>query len=99
MPTRDILFPMLSYPVMTASDSIEKAATLAAALGAHISGVAFEQDIHLPVGLYARPPEIGGILARNGAKARPMRATLLPPSTPSAPDAMRWAEAPCMTIP
>jgi nucleotide-binding universal stress UspA family protein len=69
MPTRDILFPMLSYPVMTASESIEKAATLAAGLGAHISGVAFELDIHLPVGLYARPPEIGGILAAERRKS------------------------------
>jgi hypothetical protein len=54
---------MLSYPVATAVDSIEQAATLATGLGAHISGVMFEIDIRLPIGLYTHPPEIGGILA------------------------------------
>ena len=46
-----------------------RAATLAAGLGAHLSGLAFELDIHLPVGLYARPPEIGGILAAERRKS------------------------------
>jgi nucleotide-binding universal stress UspA family protein len=69
MPTRDILFPMLSYPAATATDSIERAVTLAAGLGAHISGVTFELDIHLPVGLYVQPPEIGGILAAERRKS------------------------------
>jgi nucleotide-binding universal stress UspA family protein len=69
MPIRDILFPMLSYPVMTAAASIERAVTLASGLGAHISGLAFEVDIHLPVGLYAHPPEIGGILAAERRKS------------------------------
>jgi hypothetical protein len=36
MPIRDILFPMLSYPTATAADSVEKAVTVAAGLGAHI---------------------------------------------------------------
>jgi hypothetical protein len=36
---RDILFPMLSYPTATSADSIERAVTLAAGLGAHIVGV------------------------------------------------------------
>jgi hypothetical protein len=35
MPIRDILFPMLSYPVATATDSIERAVRFAAGLGAH----------------------------------------------------------------
>jgi nucleotide-binding universal stress UspA family protein len=69
MPVRDILFPMLSYPAATATDSIERAVTLAAGLGAHISGVTFELDIHLPVGLYVQPPEIGGILAAERRKS------------------------------
>jgi nucleotide-binding universal stress UspA family protein len=69
MPIRDILLPMLSYPVPTATDSVEKAVTMAAGFGAHISGLAFELDIHLPVGLYAHPPQIGGILAAERRKS------------------------------
>src|SRR5262245_25813141 len=68
MPIRDILLPMFSYPVMTAAASIERAVTLASGLGAHVSGLALELDIHLPVGLYAHPPEIGGILAAERRK-------------------------------
>jgi nucleotide-binding universal stress UspA family protein len=69
MPIRDILFPMLSYPTATAADSVEKAVTLAAGLGAHILGLTFELDIKLPVGLYAHPPELGGILAAERRKS------------------------------
>jgi nucleotide-binding universal stress UspA family protein len=69
MPIRDILLPMFSYPAPTATDSVEKAVTMAAGLGACISGLAFELDIHLPVGLYAHPPEIGGILAAEKRKS------------------------------
>lgn len=68
MPIRDILFPMLSYPTATAADSVERAVTLATGLGAHILGLTFELDIKLPVGLYAHPPEIGGILAAERRK-------------------------------
>jgi hypothetical protein len=46
---------MLSYPTATSADSIERAVTLAAGLGAHIVGVTFELDIRSPVGLYALP--------------------------------------------
>jgi nucleotide-binding universal stress UspA family protein len=69
MPTRDILFPMLSYPAATAADSIERAVMLATGLGAHIAGLMLEIDIHLPVGLYVQPPEIGGILAAERRKS------------------------------
>jgi nucleotide-binding universal stress UspA family protein len=69
MPIRDVLFPMLGYPTPTATDSIEKVATLAAGLGAHISGLIFEPDIQLPVGLYAHPPSLGGILAAERRKS------------------------------
>lgn len=69
MPIRDILFPMLSYPTATAVDSVERAATLAAGLGAHILGLTLEVDIRLPVGLYAHPPELGGILAAERRKS------------------------------
>jgi nucleotide-binding universal stress UspA family protein len=79
MPIRDILFPMLSYPVATAADSIDRAVTLAAGLGAHISGVTFDLDIRLPIGLYTHPPEIGGILAaerrKSAVNARDLAAT------------------------
>ena len=63
MTIRDILFPMLSYPTATAVDSIERAVTLTAGLGAHIVGVTFELDIRSPVGLYAHPVHISGIFA------------------------------------
>lgn len=69
MPPRDILFPMLSYPTATASDSIERAVALAAGLGAHIAGLVLELDIRLPVGLYAHPPELAGILAAERRKS------------------------------
>jgi nucleotide-binding universal stress UspA family protein len=69
MPIRDILFPMLSYPTATAADSVERAVTLAAGLGAHVLGLTFELDIKLPVGLYAHPPELGGILAAERRKS------------------------------
>ncbi|MGA7489357.1 MAG: universal stress protein [Xanthobacteraceae bacterium] len=68
MPIRDILFPMLSYPTATAADSVERAVALAAGLGAHVLGLTFELDIRLPVGLYAHPPELGGILAAERKK-------------------------------
>jgi len=68
MTIRDILFPMISYPTATAADSIERAVTLAARLGAHIVGVTFELDIRSPVGLYAHPVHIRGILAAERKK-------------------------------
>jgi nucleotide-binding universal stress UspA family protein len=69
MPTRDILFPMLSYPTRPENGSIESAASVAAALGAHISGLTFELDIKSPVGLYAHPVNISGIIAAEKAKS------------------------------
>jgi hypothetical protein len=76
MTVRDVLFPMLSYPMATATGSIEKAVSLAAGLGVHIVGLTFELDIKSPVGLYADPVNVGGLLARlNAARALPMHAT------------------------
>jgi hypothetical protein len=69
MPTRDILFPMLSYPTRPENGSIESAASVAAALGAHISGLTFELDVKSPVGLYAHPVNISGIIAAERAKS------------------------------
>jgi hypothetical protein len=75
MSVRDVLFPMLSYPVATATGSIESAVRLAAGLGAHIVGLTFELDIKSPVGLYADPVNVGGLLAAEHARAPLTRAT------------------------
>jgi nucleotide-binding universal stress UspA family protein len=69
MQIRDVLFPMLSYPVATATGSIESAVRLAAGLGAHIVGLTFELDIQSPVGLYADPVNVGGRLAAERRKS------------------------------
>src|SRR6516164_5916739 len=79
MTIRDILFPMLSYPTPTTTDSIERAVTWATGLGAHIIGETFELDIHSPVGLYAHPVHISGIFAaerrKSASNARDLIAT------------------------
>jgi nucleotide-binding universal stress UspA family protein len=64
-----MLFPMLSYPVATATGSIESAVRLAAGLGAHIVGLTFELNIQSPVGLYADPVNVGGRLAAERRKS------------------------------
>ena len=69
MSIKDILFPMLSYPTPPANGSIEKAVALASGLGAHISGLTFELDIRSPVGLYAHPVNVSGIIAAERAKS------------------------------
>jgi len=69
MPTRDILFPMISYPMPTAATTVEKAVALAASLGSYITGLTFELDMRSPVGLYADPVGVGGILAAERAKS------------------------------
>lgn len=69
MPIRDILFPMITYPEPTATETVDKAVALAGSLGAHISGLTFELDIRSPVGLYAHPINVGGILAGERAKS------------------------------
>jgi nucleotide-binding universal stress UspA family protein len=69
MTIRDILFPMVSYPMATTSDSVEIAVALAAGLGARIVGVTFELDIRSPVGLYAHPVGISGMFAAESQKS------------------------------
>jgi nucleotide-binding universal stress UspA family protein len=69
MSIKDILFPMISYPTPTETGTIETAVGLAGSLGAHISGLTFELDIRSPVGLYAHPVNVGGILAAERAKS------------------------------
>jgi len=60
---------MISYPEPTATGTLEKAVALAASLGAHLSALTFELDIRSPVGLYAHPANVGGILAAERAKS------------------------------
>jgi nucleotide-binding universal stress UspA family protein len=69
MPIKDILFPMISYPTPTPIGTVERAVGLASSLGAHISGLTFELDIRSPVGLYAHPVNVSGILAAERAKS------------------------------
>jgi nucleotide-binding universal stress UspA family protein len=69
MPIKDILFAMMSYPTPTATDALEPAISLAAGLGAHISGLTFELDIWSPIGLYAHPVHVSGILAAERRKS------------------------------
>ena len=69
MPIKDILFPMFSYPTPTATGTVETAVCLAGSLGAHISGLTFELDIRSPVGFYADPINISGMLAAERAKS------------------------------
>ncbi len=69
MQIKDIFFPMLSGPEPTEAMSIERAVSLAASLGAHISGLALEFEFRSPVGLYAHPVNVGGILAAERRKS------------------------------
>jgi hypothetical protein len=69
MPIKDILFPMISYPVPTRTNSVEKAVGLAASFGAHLCGLTFELDMRSPVGLYADPVNVSGIFAAERAKS------------------------------
>ncbi len=69
MPIKDILFPMFSYPTPTVTGTVETAVGLAGSLGAHITGLTFELDIRSPVGFYADPINISGMLAAERAKS------------------------------
>lgn len=69
MPIRDILFTMINYPMPTAIGAVEKAVGLAGSLGSHITGLTFELDIRSPVGFYADPINISGMLAAERAKS------------------------------
>ena len=79
MPIKDVLFPMSSHPTPTATHAVETAVALAARLGAHLSGLTFALEIRSPVGLYADPANIRGMLAaqsRNSASnAKDLAAT------------------------
>jgi nucleotide-binding universal stress UspA family protein len=66
---KDILLPLTSYPTPTQKDAIEDALALAASLGALVRAVAFEVDVQSPVGLYADPIGVSGILAADRKKS------------------------------
>jgi nucleotide-binding universal stress UspA family protein len=63
MTIRDILLPLTSYPAPTGTRAVATAVALAGDLAAHVSAMAFELDIQSPIGLYADPVGVRGILA------------------------------------
>jgi len=69
MTIRDVLLPLTSHPAPTATRAIANAVALAGDLAAHISAMAFEMDIQSPVGLYADPMGVRGILAADRKKS------------------------------
>jgi nucleotide-binding universal stress UspA family protein len=69
MAIKDALLPLTSYPVPTGTGAIEIAIALAGQLGIHVSAVVFELDIQSPIGLYADPVGVRGILAADSRKS------------------------------
>src|SRR5512140_485256 len=69
MTIKDALLPLTSYPEPTGKGAIETAVALAGNLGVHVSAVAFEMDIQSPIGLYADPVGVRGILAADRKKS------------------------------
>jgi nucleotide-binding universal stress UspA family protein len=66
---RDILLPLTSYPVSTEKRAIESVVALASGFEALVQAVAFEVDIQSPIGLYADPVGVRGILAADRKKS------------------------------
>jgi hypothetical protein len=69
MMIKDILLTLTSFPTPTETRSIENAIALAQNLRAQVLAIAFEMDIRLPVGLYADPLGVSGIVAANRKKS------------------------------
>jgi nucleotide-binding universal stress UspA family protein len=69
MTIKDILLPLTSYPTPTQKCAIESAVALAANIGALVEAVAFEVNVQSPVGLYADPIGVAGILAADRKKS------------------------------
>jgi nucleotide-binding universal stress UspA family protein len=69
MTLKDALLPLTSYPEPTGKGAIETAVALAGKLGIHVSAAAFEMDIQSPIGLYADPVGVRGILAADRKKS------------------------------
>ena len=65
----DILLPLTSYPVPTERPAIEAGVRLAEMFKASVSAIAFAMDIQSPIGLYADPLHVGGILAADSSKS------------------------------
>jgi nucleotide-binding universal stress UspA family protein len=66
---RDILLPLTSYPVPTGKCAVESVLALARGLGTLVRAIAFEADIQSPIGLYADPVGVRGILAADRKKS------------------------------
>jgi nucleotide-binding universal stress UspA family protein len=69
MTIKDILLPLTSYPTPTQKCAIESAVHLAVNLGVLVRAVAFEVNVESPVGLYADPVGVAGILAADRKKS------------------------------
>jgi len=69
MTIKDILLPLTSYSTPTQKCAIESAVALAATMGALVEAVAFEVNVQSPVGLYADPIGVAGILAADRKKS------------------------------
>lgn len=54
MAIKDILLPLVSYPMATEIAAIKKCVSIAAHLGARISSVSFDLEVSLPAGPYTR---------------------------------------------
>jgi nucleotide-binding universal stress UspA family protein len=66
---KEILLPLTSYPVPTDKGAIASVVALADGLQALVRAIAFEADIVSPIGLYADPVGVRGILAADRKKS------------------------------
>lgn len=60
---KSILFPLASYPKPTSTSAISCAVMIADQFKAHLSGLAFGLDVHLPAGAYADVFAFGEFIA------------------------------------
>jgi nucleotide-binding universal stress UspA family protein len=74
---KDILLPLTSFPVATNAQAIETAVALAENVKAKMSAIAFDMDIQSPVGLYADPLGVRGILSADSKKSAAIARDLL----------------------
>ena len=69
MTIKDVLLPLMSYPTPTQKQAVENAVALAQSLGASVLAVAFEVNVQSPIGLYADPVGVSGILTADRKKS------------------------------
>jgi nucleotide-binding universal stress UspA family protein len=74
---KDVLLALTSFPVASQAQTIETAIALAGNLKAKMAAIAFEMDIQSPVGLYADPLGVRGILAADSKKSAAIARDLL----------------------